>query len=217
MNLKVITGGTPPLPLGFAVGSYDHRQPLVIDPVLSYSTYLGGTGGDVAYGIAVDSSGNAYITGTTGSVDFPIVSAEQPTYGGSGDAFVTKLNPTGSGIIYSTYLGGSGPDTGNAIAVDSAGNAYVAGSTSSAGFPTVNAFQTVYGGPGVSQTGNIPQSNGFISKLNPQGNELLVFLLPGREHCAGRQARRLHPGCGGRFLRRCLCDGFRRVHGFSCR
>jgi hypothetical protein len=170
----------------FALGDYDRRQPLVIDPVLSYSTYLGGTGGDVAYGIAVDSSGNAYITGTTGSVDFPIVSAEQPTYGGSGDAFVTKLNPTGSGIIYSTYLGGSGPDTGNAIAVDSSGNVYVAGTTSSAGFPTtVNAFQTVYGGPGVAQTGNIPQSNGFISKLNPTGTTLLYSSYLGGSTVAG--------------------------------
>ena len=169
----------------FAVGSYDRRRPLVIDPVLSYSTYLGGTGSDVAYGIAVDSSGDAYITGSTGSLDFPIVSAEQPTYGGNGDAFVVKLNSTGSGIIYSTYLGGSGPDTGSAIAIDSSGNAYVAGSTSSAAFPTVNAFQPVYGGPGATQTGNVPQSNGFIAKLNPQGNKLLYSSYLGGSTVAG--------------------------------
>jgi hypothetical protein len=173
----------------FAVGSYDRRRPLVIDPMLSYSTYLGGTGSDVAYGIAVDSSGDAYITGSTGSLDFPIVSAEQPTYGGNGDTFVVKLNSTGSGIIYSTYLGGSGPDTGNAIAIDSSGNAYVAGSTSSAAFPTVNAFQPVYGGPGATQTGNVPQSNGFIAKLNPQGNKLLYSsYLGGSTVSGGRPA-----------------------------
>ena len=173
----------------FAVGSYDRRQPLVIDPVLSYSTYLGGSGPDVAYGIAVDSSGNAYITGSTSSVNFPIVSAEQPTYAGNGDAFVVKLNATGSGILYSTYLGGSGPDTGFAIAIDSSGDAYVAGSTSSVAFPTVNAFQLVYGGPGATQTGYVPQSNGFIAKLNPQGNKLLYSsYLGGSTSPGGRPA-----------------------------
>jgi len=158
----------------FEVARYDKTKPLVIDPVLSYSTYLGGTGGDIANGIAVDGSGNAYITGMTGSVDFPTsLSAEQGTYAGGGDAFVVKLNATGSGIIYSTYLGGGGPDVGYSIAIDSSGNAYAAGSTSSTAFPTVNAFQPVYGGPGASQTGNTPQSNGFIAKLNPTGTALL--------------------------------------------
>ena len=181
----VRAGGPRSRKVSFAVDSYDRRQPLVIDPVLSYSTYLGGTGPDVAYGIAVDSLGDAYITGSTGSSDFPIVSAEQPTYGGNGDAFVVKLNATLSGIVYSTYLGGSGPDTGNAIAIDSSGNAYVAGSTSSAAFPTVNAFQPVYGGPGATQTGNVPQSNGFIAKLNPQGNKLLYSSYLGGSTVAG--------------------------------
>ena len=169
----------------FALGNYDRRQPLVIDPVLSYSTYLGGTGGDAAYGIRVDSSGSAYITGVTGSLDFPTVSAEQRTYGGSGDAFVVKLDSTGTGIIYSTYLGGSGPDVGNAIAIDSSGNVYVAGSTSSTAFPTVNAFQSVYGGPGSTQTGNVPQSNGFIAKLDPTGTKLLYSSYLGGSTVAG--------------------------------
>ena len=175
--------------VSFEVKGYDKNKPLIIDPVLSYSTYLGGSGPDVANGIAVDSSGNAYITGSTSSVSFPIVSAEQRTYGGNGDAFVVKLNATGSGILYSTYLGGGGADTGNAIAVDSSGNAYVAGSTSSTAFPTVNAFQPVYGGPGATQTGNVPQSNGFIAKLNPTGNKLLYSsYLGGSTAPGGRPA-----------------------------
>jgi hypothetical protein len=158
----------------FEVAGYDRTRPLVIDPVLSYSTYLGGTGGDAANGIAVDGSGNAYITGMTGSVDFPVsLSAEQGTYAGGGDAFVVKLNATGSGIIYSTYLGGNGSDVGFSIAVDASGNAYVAGSTSSTVFPTVNAFQPAYGGPGAAQTGNMPRSNGFIAKLKATGTALL--------------------------------------------
>jgi hypothetical protein len=123
--------------VGFAVGAYDHSQPLVIDPVLSYSTYLGGTtGGGVGYGIAVDAAGDAYVTGWT-STDFPTTpGAYQTTYGGADDAFVTKLNPTGTALVYSTYLGGTGDEQGFGIAVDAGGNAYVTGYTSSADFPT---------------------------------------------------------------------------------
>ena len=81
----------------------------------------------MGYGIAVDSSGNAYVTGSTCSTDFPTMNPLQPANGGGDDAFVTKLNPTGSALVYSTYLGGSGSDVGNGIAVDSSGNAYVTG------------------------------------------------------------------------------------------
>ena len=117
--------------VGFALGAYDHTQPLVIDPVLSYSTYLGGSGSDEGQGIAVDAAGNAYVTGLTQSTDFPTTpGAFQTTYGGGEfDAFVTKLNPTGTALVYSTYLGGSGYDYGRGIAVDTAGNAYVTGVT----------------------------------------------------------------------------------------
>ncbi|MBZ5546324.1 MAG: SBBP repeat-containing protein, partial [Acidobacteriia bacterium] len=149
--------------VGFRLGEYDRRRPLIIDPVLSYSTYLGGTGGDVAYGIAVDSSGNAYVTGTTGSPNFPTRLAEQDTYSGGGDAFVAKFNAAGSGLVYSTYLGGFYSDTSVAIALDPAGDAYVTGRTYSADFPTTtDALQSSYGGNG----------DAFVAKLSPTGSEL---------------------------------------------
>jgi len=123
--------------VGFALGVYDHTQPLVIDPVLSYSTYLGGTGNDIGQGIAVDTAGNAYVTGYTSSTNFPTTTgAFQTTYGGNADAFVTKLNPRGTALVYSTYLGGTEGDIGQGIALDTAGNAYLTGGTGSSNFPT---------------------------------------------------------------------------------
>src|SRR5207245_2480265 len=101
-------------------------------PTLTYSTYLGGSGSDRAIGIAVDGSGNMYVTGSTTSSDFPTQNPIQPNYGGGdSDAFVTKYNASGSTLIYSTYLGGSLYDEGQDIAVDSQGNAYVTGQTRS--------------------------------------------------------------------------------------
>src|SRR5438876_6180112 len=101
--------------VAFEVAAYDATKPLIIDPVLAYSTYLGGTGGDQGFGIAVDVAGNAYVTGSTGSIDFPTTAG---AFGGGGvDAFVTKLNPTGTALVYSTYLGGNSFDSGNAITV----------------------------------------------------------------------------------------------------
>jgi hypothetical protein len=125
----------------FQVAAYDRSRPLVIDPVLFYSTYLGGTGGDQGSSIVVDTAGSAYVTGTTSSIDFPTtLGGFQTAYsGGASDVFVTKLNPTGSGLVYSTYLGGSGAEDARSagqIAIDAAGNAYVAGATSSLDFPT---------------------------------------------------------------------------------
>ena len=124
----------------FEIAPYDVTLPLIIDPVLSYSTYLGGSDMDYANGIAVDASGNAYVTGYTASVDFPVVSGAQSSPGGGScledgvatpcfDAFVSKLNPSGTALVYSTYLGGSDEDYGAGIAVDSSGDAYVAGYT----------------------------------------------------------------------------------------
>ncbi len=147
----------------FEIPRYDRARPLVIDPVLSYSTYLGGTGGDVAYGIAVDGSGNAYVTGSTGSVNFPVKSAEQTAGGGGGDAFVTKFTAAGTALIYSTYLGGAGSDVGNAIVVDSTGSVYLAGSTSSSDFPITT---------GAVQANNAGNGDAFIAKLNATGTAL---------------------------------------------
>jgi hypothetical protein len=148
----------------FALGPYDHTQPVVIDPVLVYSTYLGGSGNDVGYGIAVDSSGNAYVTGGTTSTDFPVVNPYQPNNKSTrGTAFVAKLDAAGSALVYSTYLGGSGGDYGKAIAVDSSGSAYVAGSTCSSDFPTVYPLEASLKGA----------CDGFVAKLNPAGSALV--------------------------------------------
>ena len=136
---------------------------------LVYSTYLGGNDLDVGYGIAVDGSGNAYVTGYTQSTNFPTTSgAYQVAFGGGyHDAFVTELNATGTALLYSTYLGGSGQDEGDGIAVDGAGNAYVTGLTASTNFPLQNAFQPAYGG----------NADAFVAKLNPSlsGAASLVY------------------------------------------
>jgi hypothetical protein len=114
---------------------------------LSYSTYLGGSGNETGHGLAVDLRGQAIVTGSTDSPDFPIKNALQPTFGGGySDAFVAQLTADGEALSYSTYLGGSDLDGGSGIAVDQHGLAYVTGSTSSPDFPTVNALQPVLGG-----------------------------------------------------------------------
>jgi len=128
--------------VGFQVSSYDTALPLVIDPMLSYSTYLGGALDDHVNAIAVDSSGNAYVTGSTRSTDFPTTNPIQGSFGGGfDDAFVTKINAAGDAHVYSTYLGGTSNDNAFGIDVDSSGNAYVVGFTTSTNFPTTNPIQ----------------------------------------------------------------------------
>ncbi len=148
----------------FAVGQYDKSAPLIIDPVLIYSTYLGGSAGDTGIGITVDSAGNAYVTGRTLSTNLPRANALQNTISGGIDVFVTKLNASGSALVYSTYLGGNANDGGNKIAVDSAGNAYVTGYTASTNFPTANAFKNTFGGG---------SDDIFLAKLNAAGSALV--------------------------------------------
>jgi len=150
--------------VGFAVGRYDVKEPLIIDPVLRYSTYLGGIGDDIGNGIAVDAAGNAYVAGDTNSANFPVASPSQ-IFGGGYDAFVTKFNAAGNALVYSTYIGGSSGDQGRGIAVDAAGNAYVTGSTTSANFPTVSPFQAAYLGGG--------NTDAFVTKLSTAGNALI--------------------------------------------
>ncbi len=148
------------------LGTYNTAKPLIIDPLL-YSTYIGGGGTDYGYSIAIDVSGNAYITGYTESTNYDISpGAFQTTYGGGyGDAFVTKLNSTGTALLYSTFIGGSTSERGYGIAIDASGNAYIAGYTSSTDYDiTTGAFQTTYDG------GN---SDGFVTKLNSTGTALL--------------------------------------------
>jgi hypothetical protein len=130
---------------------------------LVYSTYLGGVGHDIGYHIAVDSVGDAYVVGFTLSTDFPTRNPLQPANGGGYDVFVSKINPAGSALVYSTYLGGSGDDGGYGIAVDSADNAYLTGSTLSTDFPTKNPLQAAYGGI----------SDAFVAKINAAGSALV--------------------------------------------
>jgi hypothetical protein len=149
----------------FQVGDYDVARPLVIDPVLVYSTFLGGNDKDLGNGIAVDADGHAYVTGRTRSLNFPTRNPSQPLFGGGdSDAFVAKLNPEGTMLLYSTYLGGSNRDHGREIAVDADGNASVAGFTVSTNFPTRNALQRNFGGG---------FDDAFVAKLNPEGSMLL--------------------------------------------
>jgi hypothetical protein len=219
---RVFADGT----VGFALGAYDPSRPLVIDPVMNYSTlfggmgdttvtavaldtygnaivagwtsstdlpangaktksgggvdafvakiagqgnqivwctYLGGIGDDRAFGIALDRSNNVYVTGWTQSFNFPLLGAIQTKLLGSRNAFVTKLNASGTNIVYSTFLGGSSHDQGNAIAVDFAGNAYVTGDVSSYNFPVLRGFQMSNGG----------QQDAFVTKLSPAGNAIV--------------------------------------------
>jgi hypothetical protein len=155
-----------PLQPNFAGGLFDAfvTKLNAAGNALVYSTYIGGSGDDTGFGIAVDASGNAYVTGETASTNFPTVNAIQPAFGGGAfDAFVLKLNAVGSSLIYSTFLGGSGSDSGRSIAVDDSGNAYVTGNTGSINFPTVNPIQPVFGG----------NTDAFVLKLNAAGSALL--------------------------------------------
>jgi hypothetical protein len=129
--------------VSFKVSGFDASKPLVIDPVLTYSTFLGSGGNEAAFGIAVDSSGNAYVTGTTDIATFPTTAGAFKTTNSSGGVFVSKLNAAGTALVYSTYIGGSGFGTqGTAIAVDASGNAHVTGTTNATDFPVVNALKT---------------------------------------------------------------------------
>ncbi len=153
--------------VGFQVGAYDASRPLTIDPVLSYSTYLGGNGEDYAQGIAVDGSGNAYVTGQTNSLNFPTTTGviQSQFQGRIFNTFVTKLNSAGTALVYSTYIGGRESDGAVAVVADSFGNTYIAGTTSSRNFPTTTgAIQPSFPG------GN---SDGFVTKLNATGSALI--------------------------------------------
>jgi hypothetical protein len=157
---------------GFKLAAYDTTRPLVIDPILLYSTFLGGNGGDSGRGIAADADGNAYVIGNTSSTDFPTTAGtfrtSPSTCSLTPTVFVTKLNPTGSALVYSSYLGGCN-DLGGAIAVDAAGNAYLTGTTRSFGFPTTTgAFQRSTDG-----------ASAFVTKISPTGSELVYSTFLG--------------------------------------
>ena len=168
--------------IGFSLGAYDHNRPLIIDPVLTYSTYLGGSGtngnGDQGNGITVDSASDAYVVGTTYSTNFPVTPvAFQSTNSAAlvengSTVFITELNPAGTALVYSTYLGGTGTsgsgDFGYGIALDSANNVYVTGATYSTDFPvTCGAFLTT----NPSTTSGAPTA--FVAELSPTANALV--------------------------------------------
>ena len=164
--------------VGFALGAWDRTRPLTIDPVLAYSTYLGGTNNEAARAIGLDGAGNVYLAGYTTSNNLPVSrTAAQSAYGGgttnfmTGDAFVAKFNPSGV-LVYLTYLGGSGDDVASAIAVDAAGNAYVTGYTNSRNFPvSANAVQPGYAGAGGNDL--VKFGDAFVTKLGPNGDQIL--------------------------------------------
>jgi len=149
--------------LGFVLGEYDRSRELRIDPAILYSTYLGGSSYDQAYGVASDEAGNSYVVGYTTSTLFPTVNPVQPSLAGGGsDAFVCKLDASGA-FVYATFLGGTGADVGYAIAADATGNAYLTGVTFSADFPTKSALQAAAGG----------KQDAFVAKLDASGSALI--------------------------------------------
>lgn len=158
--------------VSFNLAEYDKSKELVIDPVLVYGSYLGGNLFDEGRAIAVDAQGNAYVVGTAASRNFPttqgtIKPVMLPTTSGNQfwyDAFVTKVNPTGTALVFSTYYGGrNGNESGGSVAVDSEGNVLISGTTMSSDFPTVNAYQTTFGGT----------DDGFAAKLNSTGSAII--------------------------------------------
>lgn len=198
--------------IGFRLGRYDRTKPLIIDPVLSYASYLGGSaldmignmigndGGtyDSTQGLAIDSEGSAYVTGTTYSTNFPVQNPYQPVNTANVDdsrnytTFVTKFSPDGSSLVYSTYLGGSGAESGYAIAVDSSGEAYVTGITFSNDFPvTAGAYNSLFcaGGPKGGPSPNPETSecspagfdSAYVTKLNSTGTALVYSTFLGGE------------------------------------
>ncbi len=148
----------------FELGQYNESLPLIIDPVLSYSSYLGGSSNDQSNGIFIDLAGDIYIVGQTGSLDLPTASPLQSDISGNRDAFITKLNSTGTALIYSTYIGGSGDEEGLGITVDAFGQASIVGKTTSTDFPTLTPLQPVFGGG---------ESDAFIAKLNAAGSAFI--------------------------------------------
>ena len=179
--------------VGFALGSYDHTQPLVIDPVLSYLTYIGGSANDQINGIAIDTAGSAYIVGTSSSIDYPTknpyqaISPGMAAVSGRYSLVVSKFNATGTALVYSTFIGSTEYTEGFGIAVDPGGNAYVVGDTTYGTYPiTPGAFQTICGGNyTVPQGSSAPMrtngcvgygqgdTGGVLTKLNPTGSALV--------------------------------------------
>jgi hypothetical protein len=186
----------------FELGTYDHAHPLIIDPVLTYGVSFGGDDGSQAIGIDIDAAGNAYVAGNTCSTDFPTgtgpfqIFQGNPELSACQEAFVLKLDPTGSTLLYSDFIGGTGVSTAAHIAVDSSGDAFVTGATSSTDFPLVSNI-----GPAstlscalVSKGFNCPDA--FVFKLNPTGSSLIFSTLMGGSQSSGGFYIRVNPVTG---------------------
>ena len=176
---RVVTGGyvLRDNRLSFNVGAYDHSQTLVIDPVILFDDVLGGNSLTQANGVAVDLTGNIFVTGYTQATNYPVVNAAQGTCSagcGNSDAFLTKLDPIGATTLYSTYFGGSGIDQGLAVTTDQIGNAYITGTTTSSDFPTKNAFQ--------SSSADAANGTVFVAKFDPNGVLLYSPYLGGSNY-----------------------------------
>jgi hypothetical protein len=170
----VVDGGyvmNGPTHISFHVAHYDSAKPLVIDPVLVYSTYLGGSGTDQPAAIAVDGTGSVYVAGYTDSTDFPLATLGSLSTG-TDHVFVAKLDSSGSNLVYAAYIGGSGPDFGYALALDSANEVYVTGNTQSTDFPVVNPYQA--SAPGLEA--------GFVTKISADGSSLLYSTYLGGDN-----------------------------------
>ncbi len=191
----------------FEIGTYDHTKPLVIDPVMTYGVAIGGSNGSEAQGLDIDAAGNAYVTGNSCSVDFPTAGSSQNhpdiTTTFCEDAFVLKLDPTASSLIYSDFVGGSGASTGMHVAVDAAGEAFVTGATSSTDFPLIANIgpPSAVPCPLVAAGYNCP--TGFIFKLSPDGSSMIFSSLLGGSEASGGLQVKLNP------VRRCSrCNKF---------
>jgi len=154
--------------VGLQVDGWDGRSPLVIDPTISWSSYLGGGSSDYGLGVAVDGAGNVFVTGATQSTDFPTIGGFDKIFDGTQDAFVTKISATGT-LLWSSYLGGAAIDYGRGIAVDGSGNAFVVGITQSTDFPKSGGFDTTLGG----------SSDAFVAKVSGAGALLWSSFLGG--------------------------------------
>jgi hypothetical protein len=185
---------------GFRFDSgYDRALALVIDPVIEYSTFLGGSGTEEAHDIELDRYGNVYVTGRTGSLDFPIVNPVDT----AGRTFVTKFSPDLQSIVYSTYIGGT--YAGRGIAVDTAGNTYVAGNTRHEDLPVVNPYDSTYNG----------SVDIFVAKLNAAGDALVYCTYIGSDSLEGAEGIAIDPSGNGIIAGHTLSSNFPTVNPFD--